>query len=189
MLNVFYFLIFITYVILIFLINNVKLLILLFALQIPFLFSKKINFKNIIYSMYKLLPFILLTFIFNLFFDSIFNSILVFIKLIFVCNATLIYKRLQGTLSIINAISTLFSPLKIVGIYSEDISLIINIALTFIPNFINEYKQICFSLKSKGIKNYSIHSIKLISKLLLTSIFKRAEQLEFTLKSKAYIEK
>ena len=189
MLNLFYFLIFIIYIVLIFCLKNIKLLAILFLLQLTFYFSKKIKFRKLLSSISMLLPFILLTFIFNLFFDTIYNSLLVLVKLILVCITTFNYKEYFGTLNIVNAISKLLAPFQFFGISSYDISLIINISLTFIPNFIKEYKQISLALKAKGFKLHSTKTLKIISKLLLISTLKKTNQLEFTLKSKAYIEK
>jgi energy-coupling factor transporter transmembrane protein EcfT len=172
----------------IFLVPNTYFLLLFFAIQLILLFVKKINITSALYSLLKMSPIILLTFIFNCIFDNFINAIFIAIKLSLVCNITFIYKETFGTIKIIEAISNIFSPLKIIGISSKDISLIINIAITFIPNFLSEYKQLNLSLKQKGAKSYSFSNLKTTSKLLLISAFKKTQALELTLKSKAYTE-
>lgn len=183
-----FFIIFIFYVVAIFLVPNTYFLLIFLAIQLILLFVKKINIASALYSLFQMLPIILLTFIFNCIFDNFINAIFIAIKLTLVCNITFIYKEIFGTIKIIEAISNIFSPLKFIGISSNDISLIVNIAITFIPNFLSEYKQLRLSLKQKGAKSYSFSNLKTTSKLLLISAFKKTQALELTLKSKAYIE-
>jgi len=82
----------------------------------------------------------------------------------------------------------MFTPLKIFKISPTDISLLINIAITFIPIFLREIEQSVLSLQNKGLKRYSIDNIKYTFKFLLTSIFKKTNSIELTLKNKNYIE-
>ena len=63
----------------------------------------------------------------------------------------------------------------------------INIAITFIPVIFRELEQTSLALKNKGVKPYSIISIKYACKLLVISIFKKTNDIELTLKSKNYI--
>ena len=88
-------------------------------------------------------------------------------------------------------IATLLFPLKIFRINPEDIGLIINIALTFIPILSNELSQIKYALKAKGITIGGINTIKSLKymmKPLLYGILKRTSDLEYALKSKGYTE-
>lgn len=94
----------------------------------------------------------------------------------------------MGTTNILISLEKLFTPLKIFGISPTDISLLINIAITFIPIFLKEIEQSMISLQNKGLKRYSIANMKYTLKFLLISIFKKTNSIELTLKSKNYIE-
>ena len=83
----------------------------------------------------------------------------------------------------------MFYPLKIFKVNVKDLSLIISIALTFIPILINEATNIKYSLISKGfdfnLKNvFTRPHIFLIT--YINNIFERVDTLEKTLLMKAY---
>lgn len=182
------FIIFLLYAFSIFAINNFLVqtffLLINIILMIIFKISIKKSIKNIIF----LTPFIIVTAIFNFIFGKPLDAILVAFKLIIVCNITFIFKTSFGTTRIIQAIEMLFTPFKLFGINPSDISLIINIAIVFIPSIIDEINEIKYSLRSKACKTYSFSGIKYISKLLLISIFKRTHNMELALKAKGFSE-
>ncbi len=187
MLNFILFLIFIIYVLFIFAIQNLVLAIIILLINFIIMISFKVSLKKAFTNLLFLMPFILITGIFNLFFGSLFEAFLITFKLILVCNITYIFKAIVGTTNIIKAIETLFFPLKIFGISPTDISLIINIAITFIPTLIRDFNETRNALKAKSCTSF-LSSIKYTFKILLTSIFKRTNDLEIALKAKGFSE-
>lgn len=188
MINLSLFIIFLIYIFLIFAINNIIIQAIFLVLNIVLIFCSKIPLKKIISNLVFLTPFIVITSIINLFLGESYKSLLVTYKLIIVCNTTLIFKYSFGTTKIIKTIETLLTPLRILNINPLDISLIINIATIFIPNIIQELTQIKSSLQSKACKIHSLKGLQYTSKIALTSIFKKTNDMELALKSKGFSE-
>lgn len=188
MLQILSFILFITYVYIVFTIKNFSLIFIAFLINIILLISCKLSIRKAVFNILHLMPFIIFTAILNLLFSNLREMFLIAFKLIIVCNITFIYKNYMGTSSIIETIEKILSPFKFIEISSNDISLIINIAFTSIPIFLKEIKDIQNSLISKGIKKYSIFYIKSLSKLILLSLFKKTNDFELSLKSKGVTE-
>ena len=87
---------------------------------------------------------------------------------------------------------TICLPFKFFGINPKDISLIVNMSVTFVPILARELEQIKISLKSKYIEVYGF--TKTHKKLLyiltpwLYATLERTDSLEMALKSKGYID-
>lgn len=188
MIDLILFITFLIYAFLIFAINNITIQAIFLILNIVLMFCLKIPFKKAISNILFLTPFIIITSIINLFFGEPFKALLIAYKLIIVCNITFIFKYSFGTTRIIKTIELLFSPLKIFGINPSDLSLIINIAIIFIPTILQELTQIRNSLASKACKISSIQGLKCTSKIILTSIFKKTNDMELALKAKGFSE-
>lgn len=186
--NVFLFLFFILYVLLIFSFDSFLIQAIFLLINIVLLLVTKISLLHAFYNIRSLSFFIFLTAIINVFLGSINEAILITIRLILVCNITYIFKTSLGTSALLDTISKIFTPLKFIGISSKDISLIINIAITFIPNLVRDFYEIQNLLLSKGVKKYSLQYIKYSFKILFNSVFKRTNSLELCLKSKGYVE-
>lgn len=184
-------LILLTYTIVVFFIENyITLTIIAFAniiLMILFKVPKLKAIKNI----YFLSFFILFTAIINFFLAGMNTAILITVRLVLVCNFTYIFKFVFSPMEIAKSIEIICMPLKIIGINPKDLSLIISIALTFIPIIAHEFMQIKYALKVKGVKTTGINNIKSIKymmKPLMYGILKRTNELEYAIKAKGYIE-
>lgn len=88
------FLIFILYATTIFFIDNYFILAILGLCHILVMFIFKVNKKQAIENIFKLLPFILLTMIINWLLSNYQYAFLVGVKLLLVCNVTYIYAKL-----------------------------------------------------------------------------------------------
>lgn len=185
--NLILLLLFIAYTTSIFFISNWIVFLGFICINLMLILAFKLSFRRVFVNLYKVTPIILITFIFNLLFGYLEEAILISIRLYIVCNMTFIFTYKMGTTNILIALENLFLPLKIFGISPTDLSLMINIAITFIPVIFRELEQTSLALKNKGLKSYSISSIKYTFKLLIISIFKKTNEIEFTLKSKNYI--
>ena len=91
--NVFKFLIFIIYATTIFFLPNHIFILLCFVLNLFMIMLARLSLKKAIINTLKMFPFILFTFIINIFLDNFINALWVGIKLIIVCNATFIYSQ------------------------------------------------------------------------------------------------
>lgn len=185
--NLILLLLFIAYTTSIFFISNWIVFLGFICINLMLILAFKLSFRRVFVNLYKVTPIILITFIFNLLFGYLEEAILISIRLYIVCNMTFIFTYKMGTTNILIALENLFLPLKIFGISPTDLSLMINIAITFIPVIFRELEQTSLALKNKGLKSYSISSMKYTFKLLIISIFKKTNEIEFTLKSKNYI--
>lgn len=180
-----------TYTIAVFFIRNYIILLAIALLNITLMLLLKVPKLKALKNIYFLSFFIAFTAVINFFVADANTAILIAIRLILVCNFTYTFTFIFSPMELAKGIEILCFPLKIFGMNPKDISLIINIALTFIPILSNEFTQIRYALKAKGVNLTGINkmkSIKYIMKPLLYGIFKRTNDLEYALKSKGYTE-
>ena len=180
-----------TYTIAVFFIENYIVLSIIALLNIILMLLFKVPKLKALKNIYFLSFFILFTAVINLLVADATTAILIAVRLVLVCNFTYTYTFILSPMEFAKAIETLLFPLKIFRINPEDIGLIINIALTFIPILSNELSQIKYALKAKGITIGGINTIKSLKymmKPLLYGILKRTSDLEYALKSKGYTE-
>ncbi|MCI8276473.1 MAG: hypothetical protein HFJ46_00800 [Clostridia bacterium] len=172
----------------IFYIQNI--FILLFSLLLTFLIYifLKISIIEILnYNKHIFLFFILIVTAFNLLLDNFVNTLIIDLRLLVACNLTYIIRFILPTYKLLNAIETLFKPLRIFKINTSKLSIVLNIGINFIPILINELNEINALLISKGVTNISSR-FKYISKLILPTIFKMTMNLDYSLKAKNFIE-
>lgn len=180
-----------TYTIAVFFIENYIVLSIITLLNILLMLLFKVPKLKALKNIYLLSFFILFTAVINFLVENINTAILIAIRLILVCNFTYTFTFILSPMELAKAIETLCFPLRIFGINPKDISLIINIALTFIPILSNELSQIKYALRAKGITLGGINtikSIKYIMKPLIYGILKRTSELECALRAKGYTE-
>lgn len=181
------FILFIIYTVSIFFISNFYILTSILFINIILMFFYKIPFLKIIYNLCYVTPFILITAIFNFFLSDISYTLLVISRLYLVCNITYIFSNIISFTNISKALKNIFMPLKILKINIDEISLIIQISIIFLPILTNEFHQLKYSLKSKHTSIFSITGIMLCSKILLNNTFKRINSIEHSLNSKGII--
>lgn len=186
--NLILLLIFIAYTTSIFFVSNWIAILGFIFMNLLLILALKVPFKRVLNNLYKFTFVVAITFIFNILFGYFKDAILISIRLYIVCNISFIFTYKMGYTNILLALEKLFTPLKLFGISPTDLSLMINIAITFIPIFLKELEQITLSMQNKGVKKYSFTHIKYTFKILLTSIFKKTNDIELTLKSKNYLE-
>ena len=79
------------------------------------------HIKSIIFGTLKILPFVVLTFIFNYLLDELINAIWISIKLLIVCNMTMTYSKTTTVMGIAETIKALCIPLKLFKINTDEI--------------------------------------------------------------------
>lgn len=184
-------LILLAYTIAIFFISNYWVLGIIATCNTVLMILFKVPKLKALKNLYFLSFFILFTAVINYFFADLKTAILIVIRLALVCNFTYTYQYILTAMELATAIEIICFPLKILGINPKDISLIVNIALTFVPILSNEFIQIKYALKAKGINNKNNGFVKKLQytlKPMMYSIFRRTSELEFALKNKGYTE-
>lgn len=175
--------IFLIYVTTIFFIKNYYILLAITIINLFSILIFKINIKKVIFNLISIMPFIIFTGLLNTIFANFNYGLLIFIRLILVCNITYIFAKKFSYNKLTKAIEQILFFLKIFKINSKDIGLIITISIAFLPILKQQLIDIKDGLKTKGC-----NKIKYIIKVFLSSIFKRIDELSNTLKSKAYQE-
>ena len=185
--NIIKFIIFITYTISVFFINNLSLLVCLLLLNCIIAIVLKINVKRMFYSFRLLLPFIVFTVVINAFIDSVYNAIKIGIRIMICANVTYIFSKRITALEIANTIEKICYPLKLFKINNKNIGMMVSISICMIPVLKDELYAILMSMKSKG-KVLKINNMGVLMKPMLISILRRTNQIEKTLIAKAYME-
>ena len=189
--NLFKFVLFITYTILIFLIYDFKLLLIPLFINIICIIILKLNIKNMLINLLKLSIFILFAIIVNFIVESIEYALIVAFKLLLICNITYIFSKSISYMEFAKVIEYIFYPLKIFKIEPKNIGIIVCIALAFIPILKKELEELKYVLKIKGFKISLINILKnisIISKPFFVSILRKVNDIENTLLVKGYAQ-
>lgn len=189
--NLIKFTLFLIYTVGIFFIKNYIILGIIAIFNISIMLTIKINIKTAINNLIKLLPFILFTIVINILFADLNFGILIGIRLILVCNLSYIFSKTMTYTEFGDVIEKLMYPFKIFGVNPKEVSLVITIALSFMPIMKNEFEQMKNVLKVKGIKPTNFNLLKnlsLIFKPFFVSVLQRLNEIEMSLKAKGWRE-
>lgn len=187
--NAIKFILFLIYTVGVFYVANHWFLMAIIGVNIGVMMINKISLKGALKNLAGIGIFILFTVGINIFLMSIQEAILIGIRLAIVCNGTYIFTKLLSTLEIAETIQNLLAPLKLLKINTQNIGIIISIAMAFIPILTKELNNITYSLKSKGFNTKMpnlIRNSNLIMKPLFIAILKKVNEVEYTLKAKAF---
>lgn len=189
MINMFILIIFFITSVLIFIINDYLILLGILLLDLIILLLLKTKIKDILKLLYKNILFVFFIFVCNILFTSLNIAIMTSLKLFIAISLTYTVSRLIPISKISEGFYYLFYPLKLFKVNIKNLSLIISIALTFIPILIKEASDIKYSLLSKG---FSFNLKNVLTKphiFLITyfnNIFDKVEALEKALLMKGY---
>ena len=185
------FIAFIIYTIMLFFIQDIYVLIGIFILQLIFMLLCHISAKDAFKTIFYLLPFILFTVIIDIWVMGLLEAIKIGIRLIMVCHLTYIFGKTTTAGKLAKAVKTLLFPLKWFGVNIDNIGIMVSLAITFIPIIKQEIQNIRYSLIAKGfnmsLQNQITH-INYIMGPLFYSLLRKVREIEYALKSKAYIE-
>ena len=154
-----------------------------FAFILALVISKivfNIKIKKIIKFVLKMVPLILFITVFNIFFMELKDTFIITLKLLLVCSMTYIYSQIASINGIYNAILKLTYPLKLFKVNTNEIGLIVIIALSYLSRFkedITNYKYAC-QIKEMQISLRNIASI--ISNFIILEL-KQVDEIENTL--------
>lgn len=183
--NVINFVIFIIYATLIFFLPNNELILICIFINLLIMIFTKTNIKKMLNSFLYIMPFIIFTFVINCILDDFKNAIWISIKLIVVCNITIIYSNTTTAVEIAETIKLLCTPLKIFKINTEDIKIMVCISLSMIPILKNNVYELKSTCKAKNI-DFNVKNMKYILSKFFLSIIMRVNQIEESLISKGY---
>ena len=129
---------------------------------------------------------------FCIYYESVFNALRVFIRLVLMIALTMIFTTTSSPLDITYAFEWYLTPLKIFKLPTQVISMTMSLALRFIPTLLEEAERIMMAQKSRGVDysdGFFKKKIKSISTLiipLLVSCFKRSDELALAMDARGY---
>lgn len=160
-------------------------------ISIAMLVLSRIKLINYIKAIVNSIYFVIITFVINLLFSDIIYSFMISYRIFIMIIFTLILTLTTKPMDIVYGITNLLYPLKIFGVNTKDISLMVGIGISFMPILKNEYIQVKQAQMAKGyypkirdIKKYSL----CIFVPYLTNCFKRVDEMSIALRAKGYEE-
>lgn len=185
--NVIKILLFLAYTISIFLVKHDLFTVMVLGINLLLTLALKISIREEIGNILSIIIFVIFTCIINAIAVNIETGIRIGMKLILVCNITYIFSKITSYMELAEALEKIFSVFKFIKIDPKSISLMICIAISFIPTIKKQIKQVKDSLKAKGVK-MNIKNWGLMFQPVTISLLKRVDEIESSLKSKAYQE-
>ncbi len=159
------------------------------GISIFILLLSKIRLINYIKAIKNSIYFVIITFLINLLFSDVIYSFMISYRIFIMIIFTLILTLTTKPMEIVYAITNLLYPLKIFGVNTRDISLMVGIGISFMPILKNEYITIKQAQMAKGyypklrkIKEYTV----CIFVPYLTNCFKRVDEMSIALQAKGY---
>ena len=168
-----------------------------------------IPIKVMLKGLKPILPLILFTAILNLFFitgqtplfawrfikiypEGIKTTVFMIVRIVFLILGTSLLTYTTSPVVLTDALERLMSPLKLLKFPVHELSMMMTIALRFIPTLVEETDKIMSAQKARGADIDSggiISRVKALSPILIPlfiSSFKRAEELALAMESRCY---
>lgn len=177
------FVFFMVYLIAIFFVEKCILLAVLFLVNFLGMVLLKISLKKFMHYLKILVPFVLFTAVLNILFGSLKMAILMVVRLVMAYQVTFILSNVMTSMELAKVIQNLAFPLKIFKVNPEKIGLMVSISFCVIPILKSEMEQKKYALKAKGAKN-----VFLAVEPIFISILRRTNEMEKSLRAKAYEE-
>lgn len=199
----------IAYVIMIFLVNSLPTAIWLFLVLLLAIKISKIGFRQYWRGVKPLFWVIMITVIFQILFssggqvywhwgiisithDGMINSLIIFYRFIIIIVASTVLTATTPTFQIADALAWLMQPLAKIKVPVNQITLMLSIALRFIPTIMDETTKIMKAQRSRGM-NFNegnlitrLHHLVPILIPLFVNSFKRAEELATAMEARGY---
>lgn len=185
--NVIKLLLFLAYTISIFIVKQDIFAVIVLGINLFLTVILKISIKEEIGNLLGISIFVIITATINAIFVDIKTGIMIGIKLLLVTNITYIFSKILNYTELAEALEKIFSIFKVLKINSKNISIMICICISFIPTIKKQIKQVKSALKAKGVK-LNLKNSGLIFEPVVISLLKRVEEIESSLKAKAYQE-
>ncbi len=180
---------FVAYSLIVFLTDNLWVLVGFTAFNAVLIIVFKIGFNRFVKNLISSIWFVAIVFLFNLIFDSVVASLIVAWKILIVTNGAFIFSCVVSPTQLASGFSQLLSPLRIFKVNTNDIVLMLVIAFNFIPIIKNDTATLKQTLKSRGIKlnlKTFFTQSHLLFIMFFANIFKRVEELDLVLAARNY---
>lgn len=125
----------------------------------------------------KVLPFVVLTVVFNWWLDSWQAALWLGLKLVIVCNATMIYAAKITVTEVAEVLAKICAPLHVVGISQNEVKVLVSVALMMIPVLSKELKEMQQACKAKDA-TWNITTLKMVLRKTGWSLLGRVNQIE-----------
>lgn len=125
--------------------------------------------------------------------EGVIQGLTVSSRLLFLISASSLVTLTTSPLSMTGGLEALLRPLKRIGIPVSELAMMMNIALKFIPTFLEETDKIMKAQAARGADFKSWHPgrrLKYLSALLVPlfiSAFRRADELSVAIESRGYV--
>jgi len=150
--------------------------------QVLLMLLTRCNIWRAVKSMLYALPFIALTFAFNYWLLDLNDSLLFAARLGLVVHLTFILSQKLSVLNFARGIEVLLWPLRIFRLNTRHVSLVMAIAVSFIPVLRDQYIDIRAAMNARGRRR----GLSLFMRLFMFKIIYRASVLALTLEAKGY---
>jgi len=182
------FLIFLGYTTAIFCLSNTWWVILTIeGINLIYGLARRTNWRKTLLGLGKILPFILLTFGFNVWLDTLENAIYITVKLVLVCQITLIYSQTTSVAKFAKMIATLLSPFKTWGLKPKEVELMICIAMSVIPAQRRNAKTTRSAMKAKNLKP-GLKSMRSVAVRMMDGSLRQVKELDEAMRAKGVAE-
>lgn len=186
--NMFIFiLLFIAFSLFIFITNNIYVLVGFTISNILLHFIFKISPKKALKNLFKIFFLIIIIFLFNLIFDNLINSLIISYKVLIVANGAFIFSKVITPTRLANGFKQLFLPLKLFKVDTNNLALMLTIALNFIPIISYDITTLKQTLKARNVK-LNLKTLFTQSHLLFVmffaNLFKRVDDLELVIRAR-----
>jgi len=178
------------------------------AVLITAVLASKVSFKTIFKGLKPLVIIIIFTAVLNMFFtqgeplvefwvititrEGVTKAVLMVLRIIMLITGTLLLTYTTSPLALTDGLEALLRPLKKIRVPVHEISMMMSIALRFIPTLIEETDKIMSAQKARGADFDSgnlIEKAKALIPLLVplfVSAFRRADELAIAMESRCY---
>lgn len=197
------------YILIIFLANNWQTYLLLAVFTFLAILLSKINLAFFVRGIRPLLWLIIFTVslqilftrggttywewgIFSLTFNGIANGLLIFCRFVLIIFMSTLLTLTTSPLALADAIEYLLRPLKVIRFPVHEVSLMLSIALRFVPTLMDETEKIMNAQRARGVdfgEGSLIQKMKAVIPLLIplfVSSFNRAEDLATAMEARGY---
>ena len=129
---------------------------------------------------------------YTIYWEGLFQTLHVFLRLVLMICLTLILTSTTAPMDITYALDWYLYPLKLVKFPTQIITMIISLALRFIPTLLDESQKIMKAQKSRGVdynRGFLAKKIKSVTTLivpLLVSCFSRSVELSLAMDARGY---
>ena len=185
--NVIKILLFLAYTIAIFVVRPDEFTIIVLGINILLTILLKISIKEELSNLIGIIILVVFTAVVNAIVVDVKTGVMIGVKLLLVCNVTFIFSKVMNYTELAEGLEKIFSIFKVIKINPKNISIMICICISFIPTIRKQIKQVKDALKAKGVK-MNLKNSNLIFEPIIISLLKRVDEIENSLKAKAYNE-